>query len=131
MITLADRVRASRAVSLDQGPLARMREFAAVAPMPSREVLTVAEVRDSDAAAVLIDRDRLLRGYKALVQVIACELACWRPHARFLVLRDAELAVPESVTADVMAALANELLEPERRAKRQAVDRREVLDAAA
>ena len=128
---VADRVRASRAVPLSDGPLARIRAFAGVAPMPSADALTVAEVCDSDAAAVLTDRNQLLRGYTALVQVVACELATWRPHARYLVMRDAALDVPADVAADIRWALTDEIHANKRRATCQAVDRREVFNAAA
>jgi len=102
---LSDRVRASRAVPLSEGPNARIRAFAAVAPMPSADVPTVAEVRDSDHAAVLADRNALLDAYRSLVVWAGYNLAAMPASELADTLKVLRIDLPLAAVDDVLWSL--------------------------
>ena len=130
-MTTADRVRAVRALSANASRQEKLDAYASAGPLPVAYVPDVADVFDSDHAAVLNDRNRLLAGYGALVRVVAAQLAGWRPHARYRAMRDAALDVPADVVDDIRWLLADELRANKQRASAQSVDMPEVRNEAA
>ena len=103
---LSDRVRFARSARANGESY--LHAFKGAAPMPSADVPTVAEVRDSDHAAVLADRNALLDAYRSLVVWAGYNLAAMPASELADTLKVLRIDLPLAAVDDILVAVTRD-----------------------